>query len=340
MKKKIQIVGVGNAIVDLFAQVSDDFILDNGLNLGAMNLTDAKQAEALLKKVEIKNQVAGGSAANTIVGLAQLGLSTAYFGKVCDDKFGQFFVQDLRNNAVHFRSKLEPVSRELSTGRSIILITPDGERTMNTYLGITEFFSEDDLDKELLRNSEWLYLEGYRFDGYNSRLAFTKATNIMRKACGKIALSLSDPFCIERHRTEFLELISGGLDIVFCNESELKSLTEKDNIQDALVAAANFSCKIICTAAQEGAFIVEGKNILHVPTKMVDQCDATGAGDLFATGFLYGVISNLDNSSCCKIGNALAAKVIQQIGCRIPSEKMLKFKNRSLMGKGGGSNGL
>ncbi len=323
MTKDFQVVGIGNAIVDIFSKVDERFLNKYGIAKNVMNLTDYEKAQFLLDQINVTEKVAGGSAANTIVGLAQLGLRTSYIGKVCNDDLGDFFSNDLIANRVLFSTQRSEVSGKNCTGHCIVLITPDGERTMNTHLGATEFLSKDDLDLKLLKGCEWLYLEGYRYDGIDSKVAFSIAVHETKEAGGKIALSLSDPFCIQRNRKDFLDIIKDGIDLIFCNEHELMSLTKEEDLNSALKKGLEFNCQIVCTAASRGAFIRVRDSWRHIPTKELKPQDTTGAGDFFAAGFLFGLIDGRENSESGRLGNLFASEVIQTIGCRLDKGKML-----------------
>ncbi|MFL2790697.1 MAG: adenosine kinase [Paracoccaceae bacterium] len=328
MGKNFQVVGIGNAIVDIFSKVDEGFLKVNCLDKGVMHLTSYEKAEFLLKNIKVSRKVAGGSAANTIVGLSQMGLETAYIGKVGDDEWGQFFENDLISNQVFYSTKKSIVDSKNRTGHCLVLITPDGERTMNTYLGVTEFLSKDDLDKKLLRDCDWLYLEGYRYDGLDSKAAFSIAIRETKEASGKVALSLSDPFCVDRHRKDFLNIIREGIDLIFCNEQELISLTQEKKLEPALKKALDFNCDIACTASSQGVFIRDSNSWLHIPTKEVTPDDATGAGDFFAAGFLYALINEKNKKYAGRLGNMYASEIIKNIGCRLDKEIMLNLKNK------------
>ena len=323
MTKSFQVVGIGNAIIDILAYVSDDFLVKNQIKKGVMNLINSERSNELFRKISITKKVAGGSAANTIVGLSQLGIKTSYFGKVSNDDFGKFFTDDLNSNNIEFDVSEKFNSSNLSTGHCIVLVTPDGERTMNTYLGVTEFLSKDDLNLNILQNCSWLYLEGYRYDGMDSQKAFEIAINYSKKGGGKVALSLSDPFCVQRHRKEFINIINKGIDLVFCNEKELISLTDQTDLYAALNSSNDFPCKVICTVAERGVYIKHKGSWINIPTKNVEIKDTTGAGDLFATGFLYGIISNIGDSLSCEFANKCAGEVIGTLGCRLHKEQLL-----------------
>ena len=322
MTKSYKVVGIGNAIIDILAYVDDEFLKKNNIKKGVMNLISSDRSKELLKQIKISKKVAGGSAANTIVGLSQLGLDTSYIGKVNNDLLGEFFINELNKNQVTFNNLNKIIFNNLATGHCIVLVTPDGERTMNTYLGITEFLSKDDLDIEILNNCEWIYLEGYRYDGVDSQLAFELAINETKTNGGKIALSLSDPFCVDRHRKKFLDIIENGIDLIFCNEKELMSLTEESNLNSALKKCTEYSCEVVCTVAEKGVMIKKEVSWINVPTDRVKIVDTTGAGDLFATGYLYGILNGHDPERSAFFANQCAGQVIQILGCRLDSQKL------------------
>ena len=322
MTKSYKVVGIGNAIIDILAYVDDEFLKKNNIKKGFMNLISSDRSKELLKGIKISKKVAGGSAANTIVGLSQLGLDTSYIGKVNNDLLGKFFTDELNNNHVTFNNLNKIIFNNFATGHCIVLVTPDGERTMNTYLGITEFLSKDDLDIDILNKSEWIYLEGYRYDGVDSQLAFELAINETKKNGGKIALSLSDPFCVDRHRKKFLDIIENGIDLIFCNEKELMSLTEESNLNSALKKCTEYSCEVVCTLAEKGVMVKKEVSWINVPTDHVKIVDTTGAGDLFATGYLYGILNGHNPERSAFFANQCAGQVIQILGCRLDSQKL------------------
>ena len=322
MTKSYKVVGIGNAIIDILAYVDDEFLKKNNIKKGVMNLISSDRSNELLKQIKVSKKVAGGSAANTIVGLSQLGLDTSYIGKVNNDLLGKFFTDELNNNHVTYNNLNKIIFNNLATGHCIVLVTPDGERTMNTYLGITEFLTKDDVDIDILNNSEWIYLEGYRYDGVDSQLAFELAINETKKSRGKIALSLSDPFCVDRHRKKFLDIIENGIDLIFCNEKELMSLTEESNLNSALKKCTEYSCEVVCTLAEKGVMIKKEVSWINVPTDRVKIVDTTGAGDLFATGYLYGILNGHDPERSAFFANQCAGQVIQILGCRLDSQKL------------------
>tara|TARA_A100001015_G_scaffold321345_1_gene451620 strand:+ start:2946 stop:3929 length:984 start_codon:yes stop_codon:yes gene_type:complete len=325
MRKSFHVIGIGNAIIDILSYVDDTFLKKNLITKGVMNLVSSDQAEKLLKQISISKKVAGGSAANTIVGLSQLGFNTSYIGKVCDDKFGNFFSNEMKSNNVKFEYFNKSNSNTLTTGLCIVLVTPDGERTMNTHLGVTEYLSKEDLDINDLQSCEWLYLEGYRFDGKDSQIAFNIAIDHVKYGGGKVALSLSDPFCVERHRSKFLNIIKNGVDLIFCNEKELISLTGEKELNSALLKSSNYNSKVICTVAERGVFINNRGSWINIPTKNVKIKDTTGAGDLFATGFLYGLLTGSQDELCSAFANKCAGEVIKILGCRLEKKKLINL---------------
>ena len=223
--KKYSVVAIGNAMLDLVCKVPEQFLKEEGISKGAMNLVSMERSNNILKIVRPIKETAGGSAANTISTLAKLGLKTGYIGKIADDPKGKVFRKDLIDSSIYYNTDFLDRSNTEATGKCIVLITPDKERTMNTYLGATEFLTEIDIDEELIAHGEWLYLEGYRFDGQKSKEAFYKAIEIAKRNKTKIAITLSDKFCVDRHRSDFIDLLNSSADMVFCNEAELKSLS-------------------------------------------------------------------------------------------------------------------
>ena len=315
--KKYSVVAIGNAMLDLVCEVPEKFLKEEGISKGAMNLVSMERSNNILKMVRPIKETAGGSAANTISTLAKLGLKTGYIGKIADDPKGKVFKKDLIDSSIFYNTKFLDISNIEATGKCIVLITPDKERTMNTYLGATEFLTEIDIDEELIAHSEWLYLEGYRFDGRKSKEAFYKAIEIAKRNKTQIAITLSDKFCVDRHRSDFIDLLNSSADIVFCNEAELKSLFQVKDIQKAQsFIAANISC-LACTCAERGAYLFQGSSIREISTNKVNVIDTTGAGDNFAAGFLYGLSKDFTLEKCAAFGNLIAAEVLKVYGPRI-----------------------
>ena len=320
--KKYNVAAIGNAMLDVLCEVPEMFLKQEGISKGVMNLVSKKRSNDILKLVRPIKETAGGSAANTISTLAKLGLKTGYIGKIADDLKGKVFKKDLIDNSITYNTKFLTKSNSDSTGKCIVLITPDKERTMNTYLGATEFLSDIDIDEELIANSEWLYLEGYRFDGQESKGAFYKSIEIAKKNNTKIAITLSDSFCVDRHRSDFINLLNGSVDLVFCNEDELKSLYQVKDIESAQEFIANTINCIACTCAEKGVYLFNESSIVRISTNKVSVIDSTGAGDNFAAGFLYGLSKNFALEKCAAFGNQIAGEVLKVYGPRI--EKSLE----------------
>lgn len=285
--KKFQVVGIGNAMVDVLARAEDSFLAEAGIGKGIMQLIDMERAVELYGKIGPAREVSGGSAANTIAGIAHLGGRTAYVGKVKDDQLGAIFAHDLRAQGAVYETAFAPKDAVDETGRCLIIVTPDGERSMNTYLGVTEFLTSDDIDVDQMAEAEWIYLEGYRFDGPESHAAFAKAIAACKAAGGRVSLTLSDPFCVSRHRNAFREMIKADVDLLFCNRAEMLSMYETDDFDAAMAEAAAEIAIVACTDSANGAYILSGGETWHVPAIPTDIVDATGAGDLFAGAF-YG----------------------------------------------------
>ena len=321
-KKKYSVTAIGNAMLDVLCEVSDQFLVKETMSKGTMNLVSRERSNYILKLIQPIKETAGGSAANTISTLAKLGLNTGYIGKIANDPKGKLFKKDMLDNSIFYNTKFLDKNNSEATGKCIVLITPDKERTMNTYLGATEFLTEIDIDEELIAQSDWLYLEGYRFDGKQSKEAFYKAIEIAKKNETKIAITLSDSFCVDRHRSDFINLLNTSADTVFCNEEELKSLYQIEDICMAQnLIAKNISC-LACTCAEKGAYLFHESSITKISTNEVPVIDTTGAGDNFAAGFLYGLSKNFTLKDCASFANLIAGEVLKVYGPRI--EKSLK----------------
>ena len=320
--KKYSVAAIGNALLDLVCEVSEQFLSEEGISKGVMNLVSLERSNNILKLVQPIKETAGGSAANTISTLAKLGLKTGYIGKIADDPKGRVFKKDLIDSSIFYNTDFLNKSNTVATGKCIVLITPDKERTMITYLGATEFLDAIDIDEELIAQSEWLYLEGYRFDGQKSKEAFYKAIEIAKKNKTKIAITLSDSFCVDRHRSDFIYLLNESADMVFCNEDELKSLYQIQNIQKASDFIADSISCLACTCAERGAYLFHARSTSNISTNKVSVVDTTGAGDSFAAGFLYGLSKNFSFDKCANLGNIIAGEVLKVYGPRV--EKSLK----------------
>lgn len=310
------ILGLGNAIVDVIAQTDDDFLAAQKLNKGGMSLIDEERAHELYKIMGQATVVSGGSAANTIIGAANLGCETAFIGRVRDDELGGMFTHDIRKAGVEF---LTPHAQDgPATARCLVLVTPDGQRTMNTYLGACQNLTVDDVDPNLVQGSKIIYLEGYLWDPPPAKLAFLKAAKIAAEAGRKVALTLSDVFCIDRYRAEFLELIrTKAVQIVFANESELHALYETASFDEAVQLLRQENILGIVTRSEKGSIVVQGDDVIPVPAFAIDKLvDTTGAGDLFAAGFLAAFAKGKDLEVCARLGALAASEIIQHIGAR------------------------
>ncbi len=317
MTKRFQIVGIGNALVDVLAHCDDAFMEANSIQKGVMQLIEMNEGIDLYSRIGPAREVSGGSVANSIAGIAQLGGRTAFVGKVKDDQLGAIFSHDLRAQGAVYETSLAPSDHPAETGRCIVLVTPDGERSMNTYLGVTEFLAPSDIDEQMMADSEWIFLEGYRFDGLESQEAFAKAISACRGAGGKVAISLSDPFCIERHRAAFGEMLKDHVDLVLANWIEIQSMYGRGgDLDSALAAAAAEVETVVCTDGGNGVHVVAGSQRWHVPAVPTKVVDVTGAGDLFAGAFLWGLAEGFGPETCARMGNIAASEVISHIGAR------------------------
>ena len=308
----MKILGIGNAIVDVLCKVDDEFLVKNNLVKSTMKLIDEKEFKILIRKLTIQETISGGSVANSIVGLSQLGNEVGFIGKVNKDDLGEKYEHGLREEKVNYLYTKK--QETISTGTCLILITPDSERTMCTFLGIAGKINEKDVDEGLVKKSEITFLEGYLWDEGDPKKAFDKAI----KYSNKVAMSLSDLFCVERHKKEFLELVKSRLDIVFANEQEILSLIDGSSIEDAINFSKEINKNVIITRGADGAIAIKNKEIFECDAKNnLNLVDLTGAGDLFAAGYLHGIINNLSIDEALNYGTDLSSKVIQQIGARI-----------------------
>ena len=313
---RYDVLGIGNAIVDIIARTEDDFLARQNMRKGAMMLIDERQAAQLYDAMGPAVEVSGGSAANTIVGVASLGARAAFIGKVKDDELGRVFAHDIRAAGVAFATP--PASGGPSTARCYVLVTPDGERTMNTYLGAAQDLHPNDIDADAVAGARIIYLEGYLWDPPHAKEAFLKAAKIAHDAERDVALTLSDAFCVDRYRAEFLELIrSGTVDLVFANERELHSLYQTADFDAALDAMRNDARLAVVTRSEQGCLVVTRSGTDAVPASPIERLvDATGAGDLFAAGFLVGLARGADYRTSARLGALAAAEVIQHLGAR------------------------
>ncbi len=324
-KKEIDLVGIGNAIVDIISNVEEEFIETNNLTKGTMSLISSDQSKSLLKKCKVAKQISGGSSANTVVCLSELGNNVQFMGRVKNDQFGNFFMIDIQRSNTIFTTP--PIEQGLPTAHSIILVTPDAQRTMCTFLGSSVEFEPKNIDYNSIKNSKYLYLEGYLWDSEPAKNAFIEAAKIAKLANTKTILSLSDAFCVDRHRESFLALIRNYVDIVFCNESEVLSLFQKDNLsscQDDLYSLCDL---VVITLGKEGSVIINKSQNKKVESYCEGEIiDTTGAGDIYAGGFIHGLIKNYSLERCGEIGSICAGQIITQLGSRsnIDLKKLIK----------------
>jgi sugar/nucleoside kinase (ribokinase family) len=313
---RFDVLGIGNAIVDVIARTEEDFLLKQGMHKGTMALIDEARAQAIYDAMGPAIETSGGSAANTIVGLASLGSRSAFIGKVKDDELGRTFAHDIRAAGASYTTP--PAADGPSTARCYVLVTPDGERTMNTYLGAAQDLHPADIDAELVAASAVLYLEGYLWDPKNAKDAFIKAAKIAHEAERTVALSLSDAFCVDRWRAEFLQLMrSGTVDLIFANEIELHSLYQTSDFDTAVAALRADVSAAVVTRSEKGCIVLGPEGTEAVPAFPIERViDTTGAGDLFAAGFLSGLARGADDRTCGRLGALAAAEVIQHLGAR------------------------
>ena len=309
----MKILGIGNAIIDVICKVEENFITKNNLTKGAMKLIfDDIEFKKILANLKIEKTVSGGSVANSIVGLSQLKNDVGFIGKVSDDNFGKKYEDGLKEENVKFF--YEKKKENLPTGTCLILVTPDSERTMCTFLGIAGKINENDVDEHIIKKSELIFLEGYLWDEGEPKKAFEKAI----KNSNKVAMSLSDLFCVERHKQNFLKLVKEQLDLTFANENEIMTLINTKNFNEVIAFAKEIKKHVIITRGNKGAVSIFGDKVVEVnANKNLSIKDLTGAGDLFAAGYLHGFINKLSTEQCLEKGTELSSKVIQQIGARL-----------------------
>ena len=313
---RFDVLGIGNAIFDVLAHVEDDFLVAESLVKGSMRLIDAAEAERLYGKMGPAIGISGGCAGNTSSGVASLGGAAAFIGKVAEDELGRAFQHDIRAFGVDFRTDM--LVDDVPTARSMILISPDGERTMNTYLGACQKLTVADIDADTVSAAAITYLEGYLWDPPAAKIAFRKAAEIAHDTGRKVALTLSDSFCVDRFRNEFLELIrTGAIDVLFANEHEIHALYQTADLNTAIEAVRAECPLTVVTLGAEGSMAIAGEETVKVPAAKVERVvDLTGAGDLYASGFLYGLAREFDYAVCCELGGLAAAEVITHIGAR------------------------
>ena len=314
--KKYDIVGIGNAIVDLIAEVDDSYLEKNSINKGSMSLVDYDVANRIGNEVDIVKTISGGSVANSIVCIAQQNLKTVFIGKVNQDELGKKFAKGLAEENVEFKITKSLVNKH--TARCIILVSPDAERTMNTYLGVSQELTEEDVDLNIIEESSILYLEGYLWDLDNAKKAIKKSISTAINSETKIAFSISDAFCVDRFREEFIDLVNNSADIIFANESEIKSLFETNELNDAIKKCQDTKKIFAVTLGDKGAKIIYKNEVIDIKAEVINKLvDTTGAGDLFAAGFLAEYLKTQDLELSGKQGVKMASIIIQQFGARI-----------------------
>ncbi|MCH9807131.1 MAG: adenosine kinase [Alphaproteobacteria bacterium] len=312
---RYDVIGIGNAIVDIIGRCDEDFLAKHDAPKGHMRLVDADTISQIYADMGPAVEISGGSAANTLVGVSSFGGKGAFIGKVAGDDFGKVFAHDIRAAGVDFNSKA--VDGKDPTSRCLVLVTPDGERTMSTYLGISTDIDDGEVDPDAIKAAKIVYLEGYLFDRPDAKAAFRQAVSIAKGAGRKVALTLSDGFCVDRHRGEFVELIRDGIDILFANEDEIKSLYETDDFEAAATRALADTELAALTRSAKGSVIISKGERIEVPVDPVSELvDTTGAGDLYAAGFLYGISNGHDLQTAGRLGSIAASEVISHMGAR------------------------
>ncbi|MDO6730310.1 adenosine kinase [Marinovum sp. 2_MG-2023] len=327
--KTYQVVGIGNAVVDVITQADDSFLDHMGIQKGIMQLIEKDRAEMLYGAMGERKQAAGGSVANTLAGIGNLGLRTAFVGRVHDDALGRFYADAMEKAGTAYVNAPVP-GGDLPTSRSMIFVSPDGERSMNTYLGISADLGPDDVDENVARNAEVVFLEGYLFDKDKSKQAFIRMARACSAAGGKSGIAISDPFCVDRHRADFLNLIEHELDYVIGNAAEIKSLYETDDLDAALEKVAAICPLVACTRSGDGVTIIADGVRTDVGVQKITPVDATGAGDGFAAGFLYGLVTGQDMETAGRMGCTVAGEVIRHIGPRAETELKQVFEAAGL----------
>ncbi len=327
--KKYQVVGIGNAIVDVLAQTEETFLDHMGIEKGIMQLVERERAETLYGAMKERTEAPGGSVANTLAGLGNLGLTTAFIGRVRDDALGRFYAKSMTLEGTDFPNA--PVGgANLPTSRSMIFVTPDGERSMNTYLGISADLGPEDVDDSVAGAAEILFLEGYLYDKPQGKAAFQAAAEACRNGGGMAGIALSDPFCVDRHRADFRTLVT-QLNYVIGNEHEWTSLYQTDVLDDALAQASSDCPIIVCTRSGSDVVLIRGDERVTVPVHRIVPVDATGAGDQFAAGFLYGLATGQTLATAGRMGCIAAAEVISHFGARPDSDIKALFKHNGLI---------
>jgi sugar/nucleoside kinase (ribokinase family) len=329
LTRKYQVVGIGNAIVDVLSHADDAFLGANAIEKGIMQLVDRPRAEALFGEMGDRVQAPGGSVANSIAGIGQMGLGTAFMGRVHDDELGHFYARAMTEGGTDFVNP--PVADgELPTSRCMIFVSPDGERSMNTYLGISAELGPDDVPEDVAEGAAILFLEGYLYDKDKGKAAFTRAADLCGKAGGKAGITLSDPFCVDRHRDDFQKLVAESMDYVIGNEHEWTHLYQTEDLDAALDREAADCDLVVCTRSGRDVVLIGNGERVEVPVHAIKPVDATGAGDQFAAGFLYGLSTGRDLHACGRMGVIAAAEVISHMGPRPEADLRVMFEAAGL----------
>ncbi|MCR8548732.1 adenosine kinase [Salipiger sp. P9] len=328
--KKYQVVGIGNAIVDVLTRADDSFLEHMGIQKGIMQLVERERAETLYGAMDGRVQAPGGSVANTLAGLGNLGLRTGFIGRVHDDALGRFYAEAMEKDGTDFVNAPVP-GGELPTSRSMIFVSPDGERSMNTYLGISAELGPEDVSEEVAAQADIVFLEGYLFDKPKGKDAFTRMARTCRAAGGMAGIAISDPFCVERHREDFLRLIANEMDYVIGNEAEIRSLYQDDHLDKDLARVAAICPLVVCTRSGDGVSIIRDGVRTDVPVQKVVPVDATGAGDQFAAGFLFGLATGADMETAGRMGTVAASEVISHMGPRPEADLKALFRRNGLL---------
>ena len=327
--KPYDIVGIGNAVVDVITHADDSFLDLMGIEKGIMQLVDRDRSETLYASMKDRIQTPGGAVANTVAGAGALGLQSAFIGRVRDDALGRFYARAMTDNGIDFVNPPVP-DGEVPTSRSMIFVAPDGERSMNTYLGISTGLTSQDVPPAVTGKAKIMFLEGYLFDHDAGKTAFREAARATKDGGGIAGIAISDPFCVERHRDDFLTLIEHDLDYVIGNQHEIESLFQTD-LETALTKTAAICPLVVCTRSGDGVSILTNGERIDVPVTKITPVDATGAGDQFAAGFLYGVATGRDMETCARMGNLCAAEVISHVGPRPQTDMMAQFRAAGLV---------
>ncbi len=330
MSKTYDVVGIGNAVVDVIAEADDTFLDHMGIQKGIMQLVERPRAETLFGAMGKRHQIPGGSVANSLAGIGALGLKTAFVGRVADDALGRFYAEALIDSGTDFpNSPIE--GAQLPTSRSMIFVSPDGERSMNTYLGISSEVGAGDVASAVMENAKLLFLEGYLYDKPDGKAAFDYAAETCSGAGGLSGIALSDPFCVDRHRADFKRLIADRLDYVIGNQAEICSLWETEDLEDALAKTHAICARVVCTRSEKPVVLIDGDERVEVAVAPVTPVDATGAGDQFAAGYLYGMATGQSLEMAGKMGCLAAAEVISHIGARPETDMKALFARSGVL---------